>query len=176
LSTAPPSIRAQPTPAVSESATPLSRRTAHGFAWLVGQTILSKVTSLAGQLVLAWRLDPKDFGLVGLAFTVSAFGTIVQQVGLKEILIQRQRHFGRWATAAFWMSVALGFLAAALMIAGAPIAARIYGARELIGMVAWIAAAAPIAALSVQWRDFKSTCAFALSRRSTTRRARRRSS
>jgi PST family polysaccharide transporter len=127
---------------------PLGQPTARGFVWLVGQTLASKVTSLLGQLVLTWLLDPADFGLVGLALTVSAVATIVQQVGLKEILIQRQRHLARWATAAFWMSLALGCVASALMLAVAPVAARLYEAPQLPRIILWIAAAAPLSALS----------------------------
>jgi len=37
----------------------LARRTAHGFVWLMAQTIGSKLVGMAGQIVLAWLLMPE---------------------------------------------------------------------------------------------------------------------
>lgn len=127
----------------------LGAKTARGMLWLVGQTLGSKIVSTVGQIVLAWLLLPTDFGLVALAYTVSAFANLVQQAGLKDILIQRQRHFRRWANAAFWMSLALSCVAGALMVIAAPFAARIYGAPGLIGVVVVLALTSPANALSV---------------------------
>jgi O-antigen/teichoic acid export membrane protein len=105
--------------------------------------------SLAGQIALAWYLQPQDFGAVGLAYTVVGFAGLIQQSGQKEILVQRQKHFRRWSTVAFWMSMAFALIAAAIMLAAAPFAARIYHTPALTGMLMILAASAPIDALSV---------------------------
>src|SRR5215213_2320437 len=86
----------------------LARRTAHGFLWLMAQTIGSKAVGMAGQVVLAWLLMPRDLGLWGKASIVMGFSGLIQQAGLRETLINRQRAYHLWANAAFWMSVALG--------------------------------------------------------------------
>ena len=39
----------------------------------MAQTVGSKVVNMAGQVVLAWLLVPADWGLIGLAYTVTAF-------------------------------------------------------------------------------------------------------
>src|SRR5437870_1122481 len=70
----------------------VGRRTARGFAWLTAQTLGAKAVGFVGQIILAWYLAPDDFGLVGLALTVAAFAGLIQQAGLKEILIHRHRH------------------------------------------------------------------------------------
>ena len=127
----------------------LGATTARGMLWLVGQTVGSKAVSTVGQVVLAWLLTPNDFGLVALAYTVSAFASLVQQAGLKEILVQRQRHFTRWANAAFWMSLALSCGAGLLMAGAAPLAGRLYDAPGLTGIVLVLALSAPASALSV---------------------------
>jgi PST family polysaccharide transporter len=127
----------------------LGQRTAQGFAWLVAQTLASKLVTLGGQVALAWYLQPDDFGVVGMAYTVVAFAGLVQQGGQREILIQRQKNFRRWSNVAFWTSIAFAVLASCVMIAAAPLAARIYRTPALMGMLFILAATAPIDALSV---------------------------
>jgi O-antigen/teichoic acid export membrane protein len=115
----------------------------------VAQTLGAKLVGIFGQIALAWYLRPEDFGAVGLAYTVAAFAGLIQQSGLKEILIQRQRHFRRWANAAFWLSITLGLLAASIMVLAAPVAARLYKSPQLPGLVTVLALAVPLDALCV---------------------------
>jgi PST family polysaccharide transporter len=129
--------------------TTLAQKTVSGFFWLTAQTVGSKVVNMAGQVVLAWILTPTDWGLVGLAYTVTAFASLIQQAGLREILIHRHEHFNRWANPAFWMSLALGCLGAAVMVAAAPVAAWMYEEPQLVGLVLVLAATAPFSGLDI---------------------------
>ena len=70
----------------------------------MAQTIGSKAVGMAGQVVLAWLLMPADLGLWGKASIVMGFSGLIQQAGLRETLINRQRAYHLWANAAFWMS------------------------------------------------------------------------
>jgi O-antigen/teichoic acid export membrane protein len=126
----------------------LGRRTFSGMIWLAAQTLGTKLAGLISQLVLAWLLQPADFGLVGLALTVTAFATLIQQAGLNEILVQRSKHFARWGNVAFWMSLTLAVSASAIMLIVAPLAAHLYHQREIIGLIAISALAAPLGALT----------------------------
>jgi lipopolysaccharide exporter len=126
----------------------LTKKTAGGFFWLVGQTLGNKAVNILSQIALTWLLLPEDFGLVGLALTVAAFVSIIQQLGLKEILTQRQRRFGLWANAAFWMTLMIGVATGGLMAATAPLAARAYADPRLLGLLLVLASAAPLSALS----------------------------
>ena len=101
-----------------------------------------------GQVVLAWLLLPEDFGLIGLAYTVTAFTTLIQQAGVREVLIHRHRHFHRWATPAFWMSLATGVLAGLMMAGAAPFVAMAYGEQELVGLLLVLALVSPLAGAS----------------------------
>jgi O-antigen/teichoic acid export membrane protein len=140
-----------PVTTVSQSQS-LGGRTARGFAWMVSQTVASRIVSAAGQVAMAWFLLPDDYGAVGLAFTIAAFASLVQQAGFKEILVQRFNHFSRWANAAFWMSLSYGMLSGLLMVGAAlavpllpPVAQRY---PELPGLLLALAAAAPLTTLS----------------------------
>ena len=142
--TAPPT-----SPPTTPAASDLGKRTLSGFFWLLSQALGSKLVTMAGQVVLAWLLSPEEFGLVGLAYTVTAFAALIQQAGLREILIHRQMHFARWANAAFWMSLTLGCVSAVIMAGLAPVAAWMYEDPRLIGLVLVLAATAPFSSLDI---------------------------
>ncbi len=127
----------------------LEKRVVRGFAWMMAQSLGAKSVYMAGQIALAWLLLPRDFGLLGLSLTFTSFATILQQAGLRETLIQRQRRFERWAGSAFWMSLALGGMAALALLAAAPFAARIYRDPQISGMISILALASLLSAFSV---------------------------
>ena len=111
--------------------------------------MLAKLTGFAADIVLAWFLTRGDFGAVGLAVAIAAlFGTI-QQAGLRDILTQRQKRFGRWATPAFWMSLALGLLCTLLMAASAPVLAQLFDLPALRGLVVLLSVRCLLDALAI---------------------------
>lgn len=113
----------------------LGHQTAAGFAWLLLQTLSVKLATVIGQIVLAWLLAPKDFGLIALAYSVVTFIAIFQSSGLREILIQRERDFAVLAAPAFWLSLVIGAGVSVMIVASAPWASRIYQQPELPGLL-----------------------------------------
>src|SRR6188472_3069998 len=93
---------------IAAAVAPLGSQVASGFSLMLLQSLAGKVIAAAGQIILAWYLRPQEFGIVGLAFTISGLVALLQQAGLREILIRRSRTFSRWANAAFWMSLTTG--------------------------------------------------------------------
>lgn len=118
------------------------------------QTFGTKAVSLGGQVVLAWLLLREDFGLFAMAITVLGFATLVQQAGLREVLIHRQAKFERWATAAFWMSLVIGFVAMVIVLAMAPLAVRFYGEPQLLGMLVVLSISLPLKTLGIVPRAY----------------------
>ncbi len=131
-------------PGVGGEPKSLSLQTAGGFLWMLGQTVGSKVAGLIGQIVLARLLLPRDFGLVALAYTAVAFTGVIRQTGIQQILIQRQKHFRRWANPAFWFELTVGIATAMLLIVASPVAAVVFHSKALIGLILVIATAAPL--------------------------------
>jgi PST family polysaccharide transporter len=103
------------------------------------QTLGTKVGSVAAQLVLARLLTKDDFGLVALAYTVTSFVWVLQQSGLKQILIQRQAHFDRWVHAGFWLSVAISVTAFVVMVIAGPITSMVFHNPQLTSIVFLVA-------------------------------------
>jgi O-antigen/teichoic acid export membrane protein len=139
----------QPAPdAVVPPTISLGHRAAVGFAWMALQTVVSKIVTISGQVVLAWLLTDADFGLVACAFTAAAFPAQINQVGLKEVLVRRGRRYHLWASSAHWMALAFGLLSALTTLAIAPPAAHFFKSPQILGLVMVIAISAPIDLLS----------------------------
>ncbi|MES1195333.1 MAG: oligosaccharide flippase family protein [Steroidobacter sp.] len=60
-----------------------------GITWNVVVIGLTRVLSLAGQVVLGWLLIPEQFGVYALAVSLSAFATILRSGGIQQVAVQR---------------------------------------------------------------------------------------
>src|SRR5258708_22804407 len=100
---------------------PLASQVAAGFSLMLLQSVAGKAITAVGQAILAWYLGPDEFGLIGLAYTVSVFVGLIQQAGLREILIRRSRSYESWANVSFSMSLLTGAVAALLTVLTAPL-------------------------------------------------------
>lgn len=127
----------------------LGVRVVRGVVWVLAQNVLVKAMGIASQVVLARLLLKDDFALVGLAGVVASFAGIVQDAGLSQILIQRQRRFALWAGTVAWMSLASGLLAGAIIAAAAPLAAHVYEAPRLLPLLMLLALGAPISTITI---------------------------
>jgi PST family polysaccharide transporter len=141
----PPDEGTTPIAGAADAAVPggaplMGDRAARGFVWLMGQTVFLRVVTFVGQLLLAHYLRKEDFGDVGLALTVHAFATILQQGGIAEVLVKRQKHISRWSNPAFWMSLTLGVSSAFLVAATAPLVALAYGEPDIVPLLYVLAA------------------------------------
>ncbi|HWB19453.1 MAG TPA: oligosaccharide flippase family protein, partial [Phycisphaerales bacterium] len=79
---------------------------------------------------------------------------LIQQAGLRDILIQRQSHFRIWANPAFWLSLSMGIVAWFVLILLAPISVHFYklegdSASELFHLILVLSACAPLNSLGV---------------------------
>ena len=119
-----------------------------GFIWLVIQSLASRGIGFLTQLILARLLMPEDFGIIGLALTVTTVANSLIGFGIDEVLLQRQKTISRWETPAFWLSFGISFLGLIGMFILAPFAARWYHSPELTGLIAAIAVATPLRAVA----------------------------
>lgn len=136
-----------------ESAGDLGARTASGTMWMASQTIVTRFTSLASQVLLAKLLLNEDFGRIGLVYTITALATQVTNLGIDDVLLQKQRHLLRWTTAAFWFGLVTSIGGGIVMVVAAMIVVVIakahgnaaYGDSSLIWLTAILAMSAPLA-------------------------------
>ncbi len=122
----------------------VGERVARGVVWLIAQTVALRGVRLAGQVVLAWLLLPEHFGLIGLAHSITAFTGLIQEPGIRLVLIQRQRRFETWANPAFWLSLVTGVAGGLAIVAAAPLAAAFYDEPALVGLLLVLALDSPL--------------------------------
>ncbi len=125
----------------------LGRRALHGLIWMLAQNLVARASSVFSQLILAALLQPADFGIIGLTYTVTSIAAALTNVGLDDVVLQRERGLRLWLGPAFWISLSLGLAAALLVVAASPVAAAVYKTPDLIGLLAILALAMPIGAL-----------------------------
>jgi PST family polysaccharide transporter len=139
-------VAAPPPPPRSQA---LGERAAMGFFYAMVTFGAGKAIALAGQLALSWILGNADFGYIGLTLLVGAFGALIGQAGVREVLIRRWKNFDHWATPAFWLCVTLGTLSMLLTMAAAPLAAWFFHDRRLVPLIVVLATQNLVNALGI---------------------------
>ena len=136
---------------VNDSTHPISFGLAatSGIFWIIIQTICGRASGFIGQLILAKILVPEDFGILGLATTITTFVSVLTDVGIDQVMMQRRPRMHLWATQAFWISLILSTLAAIIMAVIAPIGANLYHNEKITYLVWIIALSVPLSALSM---------------------------
>jgi PST family polysaccharide transporter len=117
--------------------------------WISVASMVNKLSSFGGTLVLALLLMPEVFGAVTLAGTVAIVASLIATPGVGEVLVARQQRRHLWETPAFWLTTLVGVAGFAIAAASAPLGAWVYGDRDLIGLVLLAGLRLPISAVSV---------------------------
>ena len=144
----PDPARASPSPDGAAAPTSLGDRAASGLAWMVIRTVGGKGVRIATLLILGAILQPDAFGLFATTASITAFAGLIQDAGVRDILIQRHRHFERWATAGFWLSLMMGLSIGILVAALAwPIANFWFRKPEVAGLLLVASLNFPVSAL-----------------------------
>ena len=121
----------------------------NSISWMMMQTGATKLTSVLGQIVLAWLLEPAQFGLISLVYTVTNIGMIIQQFGLNDVLIRRQRSFTNWLPLSYSISWVVGIVSALLLLVLGFAGSKVYQDPNIFLLVAFYACCTPMDALSV---------------------------
>lgn len=116
---------------------------------MTGQSLATKAATFGSQIILAWLLLKEEFGLFGMATTVGALGMLIEWIGTRDVLVQRAKRIHLWLTPALWMSLTIGLLAAAVMLALAPAAAWVYGETRVASLIAVLALRPPLQAMVI---------------------------
>lgn len=115
---------------------------------MVSQSLGTKLASLLGQLALAYLLLPEHFAYISLAYTVTAFARVLENGGLREVLVHRAASAETWTNPGFWLSFALGCLSSTLIAGLAPLAGLVYDSSEVRSLLLFLALTPVLSALS----------------------------
>ena len=115
---------------------------------MLGQSVVARATSLLSQLALAALLAPADFGLIGLTYGVTTIVSTMTNLGVEDVILQRQRTRHLWNGAAFWINLALATAGGLTVAVAAPFTAAVYHNNHLISLMLILAVSMPLGALS----------------------------
>jgi O-antigen/teichoic acid export membrane protein len=124
------------------------QRAFQGLIWSLGQNGAARLLALGSQLLLARLLSSADFGLIGLAYSVQTTAVSLISFGVDDVILQRARTMRLWLGAGLIISLILASAGALLILAASPLAASLYEAPQLTGLLALMALSLPISALS----------------------------
>jgi PST family polysaccharide transporter len=109
----------------------LGTHSARGLVYLFAGASASKVVSFGAQIALTYLLSKSDFGVVSLAYTITSLIQVIEQSGVSDVLLRRNR-FRVWAVPSFWLALAFGIVSLLLIVIVSPVAAAIYGNQQLV--------------------------------------------
>jgi O-antigen/teichoic acid export membrane protein len=119
----------------------LAGATLSGLLWTVSGKGAGAVLQIAVLAVLARLLEPSDFGVVTAALIVVMFFIMMTRLGLGHALVQRAEVGPREISTAYWTSLLLGILLAALVWFLAPVFAgllRVDAAEPVLRVLAFL--------------------------------------
>ncbi|MEQ3554498.1 lipopolysaccharide biosynthesis protein [Pseudonocardia nematodicida] len=99
----------------------LTARTARGFAWAFTGTVGQAVLQLGATIALARLLTPDEFGAAAAALLIVGLTQLVTQLGVAAALVHRRDLGERDVAAAFWFSVLVAAVFAAVLALSAPV-------------------------------------------------------
>jgi len=114
--------------------TGMKRRGVRGSAAMFVSRGLIFLLELAGTVVLARLLDPRDFGLVAMVTLVVNFAILFRDLGLSEATVWAEKTSQELVSNLFWITVAVGMALCLLLGALAPVIARFYGEPRLVAI------------------------------------------
>ena len=106
-----------------------------GAAWMVAFRMLSRVIGIVSTIVLARVLNTSDFGIVAVAFTISAAFNSLSNVGVTENLVRFKVVGRRELDTGFTVQLVKGLITGILLLGAAPLAATWFSEPRLANVI-----------------------------------------
>jgi O-antigen/teichoic acid export membrane protein len=131
---------------------PLGSRAARGALVSVLGQGGRVIVQFAGLIVLARLLDPRDYGLLAVAIVVIGIGEIIRDFGLTTAAVQAPTLSQRQRSGLFWINTGIGALAAAVVVAAAPLVTTFFPDPDVVPFLRACAATFLFNGLATQYR------------------------
>jgi O-antigen/teichoic acid export membrane protein len=117
-----------------------------GVYWAIGLKLVHQFYHVLVMLVVARILGPSAFGVMALAWAMVAFAEQVTRLGLPRAVVQKQHLTSDQAHTAFTYCLVASVAMAALLVALAPLLARVFRVPDLKNVLPPLALLFPISA------------------------------
>lgn len=132
------------------SAGEFTHQVRQSLGWTMAQHWGSFVLQLGTTMVLARLLTPEDYGLVGMALTVTVIVDQLRSMGLSSAVVQRRDLTMNQVNTLFYANALAGLVLAALVATLAPLVAAFYGRPELVPITLALSATYALSGFGVQ--------------------------
>ncbi len=112
----------------------LKQRTISSGAITLFSQAVKFVLTVGSTMVLARLLSPRDFGLVAMVGTVTAFLRVFKDAGLSAATVQRESITHAQVSNLFWINLGISAFMAALVACLSPLIAWFYKEPKLVGL------------------------------------------
>jgi polysaccharide transporter, PST family len=119
-----------------------------GMAWVMLSQGLRMVLQFATTLILARLLMPEDFGVFAMMLPVAGLVALLQDFGLHQSLVQKEKITHDQINAIFWINFSISMALAVLLVLCSPLVGAFYGEPRLVPLVAGWSAMLIIGSLS----------------------------
>src|SRR4030065_1678284 len=102
-----------------------------GVFWTGAGQLVRQFLGIITSVMLAWILDPQDFGLIAMAYVFIELAQLFADFGIGAAIIQSSQIQRDTLSSSFWANVSVGTALALLMILAAPAIAEFYGDPRL---------------------------------------------
>ncbi len=106
-----------------------------GVFWTGAGQLVRQFLGIITSVILAWILDPQDFGLIAMAYVFIEFAQLFADFGIGAAIIQSSQIQRDTLSSSFWANVSVGTALALLMILAAPAIAEFYGDPRLVPII-----------------------------------------
>jgi O-antigen/teichoic acid export membrane protein len=125
----------------------LAQSAIRGVVWSAAGSVATQILQLGVGILLARRLGPEAFGLVGLAMAVTGLLSIVGEAGLGPAVVQRRGMSPSLLATVFWAGLAVGACQFGLLWIAAPAVAGLLrqpALGQLLRISAFVLLIAPL--------------------------------
>ncbi|MGD0909930.1 MAG: MOP flippase family protein [Candidatus Acidiferrales bacterium] len=126
----------------------LGQRVLFGASWSAIAKVTIQLSALAASTVVARRVPPYAFGIVGMATLAIGLISLFRDLGTASAVIQRRDLNQHLLSSLFWVNVGIGFAGTALCFLSAPVAARIFREPAVVPVVRVLSASFLIGSVS----------------------------
>jgi O-antigen/teichoic acid export membrane protein len=113
----------------------LGQRVLFGASWSAIARVTIQISALAASTIVARRVPPYAFGIVGMATLVIGLISLFRDLGTASAVIQKRDLNEHLLSSLFWVNVGIGFAGTALCFLSAPVAARVFREPAIIPVV-----------------------------------------
>jgi O-antigen/teichoic acid export membrane protein len=99
--------------------------------WISGSRIIVQVVQFFSSIVIARLLEPRDFGLMAIIFSITAFANLFAELGCYSAIVQRKHLDQDFLSTVFWFTSGVGALITLLVVGLAWPIAQAYGEPRL---------------------------------------------